>query len=308
MQILLTGATGYVGARVAERLLARGHHVRGLARSDAAAGRLVAQGVEPIRGDLGDRDGLAAASAEADALVHTAFSHGGDFAAAVAEERAAIQVVAEVFAGTGKALIVTTATGVLGATGPEPVDESFPGQPSFPAAIRREVEAITLSSTARGVRGIVIRPPILVHGHGASVFVPMLVEAARRTGLAAHIGDGANCLGTVHVDDLGELYALALEAAPTTGAVYNAAAGAVTMRAVAAAIETGSGGQARAAAVPPEAAAEMWGGFPALLLGLDNVTSPVRARAELGWRPYEATPSLVEDLAQGSYAAVRAAA
>jgi hypothetical protein len=54
MRVFLTGATGYIGNAVAERLRSAGHQLSALARSDAAAARLSAAGIEPIRGDFAD--------------------------------------------------------------------------------------------------------------------------------------------------------------------------------------------------------------------------------------------------------------
>jgi nucleoside-diphosphate-sugar epimerase len=59
MKGLVTGATGYRGAVVAEALATRGHQGWGLARSERSANELCACGIEPVRGDFGDPVGLA---------------------------------------------------------------------------------------------------------------------------------------------------------------------------------------------------------------------------------------------------------
>lgn len=56
----VTGGSGFVGGRLIERLVADGWSVRGLARSDASAAAVKARGAEPVRGDLDDRNALAA--------------------------------------------------------------------------------------------------------------------------------------------------------------------------------------------------------------------------------------------------------
>jgi len=106
----------------------------------------------------------------------------------------------EAFDGTGKRMVVATATGVLGDTGPEPVADDFAGQPDFPARIRMGVEDDVRQASRRGVRGVVVRPAILLHGHGAGQFVPMLVAAARASGVAGYPGAGTNRLASVHDD------------------------------------------------------------------------------------------------------------
>lgn len=300
MKVLVTGATGYLGSRVVQALTARGHQVAGLVRGLDGADRLRRTGIEPVLGDLAQPTSFTAAALAADGVIHTAFGHGTDFMAAVDEERRAVRVLIEVLVGTGKRLVASTATGVLGDAGPEPVDESFPGQPDFPGRVRMGVEEDLKAAAARGVRTSVVRPATLVHGHGASQFVPMLVAAARRTGVAGYLGEGRNRLAAVHVDDLADLFVRALEQAEP-GAIYNGAGADVSTLELAQAIAAGNPGL-RAASLAPEQATGAWGAFPAMLLGISNRASGKRARRELGWAPYAATPSLVQDLSAGSYA------
>lgn len=302
MRYLVTGASGYLGSRVVARLIARGHHVLGLARSENAAAIITGLGAEPVIGDLADPEVWLPVARTADCVVHTAFDHGGDFMEAVEEERRTVGALVEAFGGTGRLIVGTTATGVLGDTGPDgPVDETFPGQTSFPARVRMAVEEDLQAAAARDVRAVVIRPAILVHGHGASQFVPHLVAAAHRSGVAAYNGEGSNRITTVHVDDLADLYALAVERAPA-GSIYNAAGGEISTRALAEALAAGKAGL-RTASVTPDAAAGIWGAFPAMLLGIENRAAGTRACRELGWSPYAATPSLADELRFGTYVA-----
>ena len=303
MKFLVTGATGYVGSRVTSVLKARGHDAVGLVRSPAAAETLEAAGVETTPGDLAQPGTFADAALGCDGVIHNAFGHGADFMAAVEEERRAIAALIEVYAGTGKRLVAATATGVVGDTGPEPVGEDFPGQSDFPARVRMAVEEDLKRAADRGVHTVVVRPAIFVHGHGASQFVPMLVNVARQRGEAGYLGEGSNRIATVHVDDLADLFGLAAESAPA-GSLYNGAGGDISMAEFAAAIAAGNTG-VRAASYSPGQAAEAWGAFPAMLLGIDNRTSGDRARSELGWRPYERTPALTQELSAGTYADLR---
>jgi len=96
MQVFMTGASGYIGFRVAGLLLSVGHSVIGLARSDEASDRLVHAGVRPARGDLRDPARLHVLASEADAIVHTAFDHDlSRFAEAVQAERTAVMALLE---------------------------------------------------------------------------------------------------------------------------------------------------------------------------------------------------------------------
>lgn len=302
MHVLLTGATGYLGSRVAQALMRRGHRVTAAVRDEAAAARAIDGGISATTiAALENGDLLATAAVSCDVLIHTAFGHGHEFTEQVDVERRAIAAVAGRLRGTGKSVIVSTANGVLGDTGAEPAGDDHAGNPSFPAAIRCGVERLVLDPAA-GIRGIVIRPAILVHGHGLGQFVPLLVDTARREGVSAYLGEGLNRISAVHVDDLAELYVLALEHAPA-GAVYNTAecVPAATMREMAEAIAAGIGDRCGAESVDSERATALWGGFPAFLLGLNNQVTAARAREELGWRVGLDTPSLLDDLSRGSY-------
>ncbi|MBA4124136.1 MAG: NAD-dependent epimerase/dehydratase family protein [Acidobacteria bacterium] len=75
MKVFLTGATGYVGSVVAEKLLGKGHEVSGLARNEAAEAKLIERGITAFTGDLTDAERLKRGAKEADAVIHTAFSH-----------------------------------------------------------------------------------------------------------------------------------------------------------------------------------------------------------------------------------------
>ena len=300
MKYLVTGVTGYLGARVARRLVERRDSVVGLVRTRSAASAVEALGIEPLVGGLGDAEVLSAAARRVDGVIHTAFDHRVDFSVAVAEERAAMNVLLASARGSGKLVVGSTATGVLGNTGPAAVDESFSGDPGFPARFRMEVERDILASVSEGVRAVVIRPAILVHGHGASQFVPALVDAARKSTRAAYVGDGRNRIASVHVDDLADLYILAVDSAPA-GAVYNAAGGDTSMRELAEAIATGNPG-VRPESVSAADARALWNPFLAMLAAIDNRVLADRARRELLWEPYRHTPALTVDVTSGSYA------
>lgn len=268
-------------------------------RTVEGADKLRADGIEATLGDLAQPTSFRSSATSCDGVIHTAFGHGIDFIAAVEEERQAIASLIEAYAGTGKRLVVSTATGVVGETGPELVDESFPGQPDFPARARMGVEDDLKVAAARGVRSVVVRPAIFVHGHGGSQFVPMLVNMARERGEAGYLGDGDNRIATVHVDDLAELFVLAAEKGEA-GSLFNGVGGDISTAELAAAIAVGDS-NVTAISYTPERAVEVWGPFPAMLLGINNRASGDRARREFDWRPYERTPELAEDLSTGSY-------
>ncbi len=75
--VVVTGATGLIGSRIAERLVADGHAVRALVRPGTDAAPLEALGVEVARGDLTDAASVAAAVDGAEFVVHSGAATGG---------------------------------------------------------------------------------------------------------------------------------------------------------------------------------------------------------------------------------------
>jgi nucleoside-diphosphate-sugar epimerase len=299
MNVFLTGATGYLGSHVAARLRAAGHAVFGLSRNAAAAEKLRQCGVSPVPGDLREPDTLAEAARRADAVVHAAFSHDtGSFEEALRLDRGATAAFVEALAGTGKPLVATSGSGLLGDTGPEPVGEDFPVNPAFLLAPRVAAEQDVLRAAGRGVRTVVLRFPLYVYGHGGSVFVPWLIEQAKKAGAVPYVGTGEHRSSAVHVDDAADLYLLALERAPAGSLFHGASEHGVRARALAEAIGRARGVPARS--VTPEEARSAWGPRLAAFLSMNNQTASERARAELGWQPRAAT-TLLADVETGSY-------
>jgi nucleoside-diphosphate-sugar epimerase len=294
MRVFITGATGYVGGAVASRLLEAGHAVAGLARSDAAAERLRDAGVEPVAGGLADVEVLGRETARADAVVHAAMEPGRR---AVELDRAVIDAVLRAAEATGKAFVYTSGTAVVGETGSAAASEDAPIDPAGPVAWRAAHEALVTGAAERGVRGIVIRPS-LVYGRGGGN-VRRDVERARGDGGARFVGDGRNRWSTVHVDDLADLYVLALEKAPA-GSLWMAEGGeSVSMSELAEAVARAAGIGARTEGVSGDDAKAHFG-WAARMLALNMVVTADRARRELGWSP--SRPTLLEELASGGYA------
>jgi nucleoside-diphosphate-sugar epimerase len=292
MQVFLTGASGYIGSAVAERLRAAGHQLTGLARSDAAAARLMDSGVTPVRGDFSDAQSVAAAAGRADGVISMATTYDP------AIDGPAVDAILGALAGSNKPFIYTSGIWAHGDTGGSVVDESSPPRPAELVKWRQAVEDRVLAAARRGIRTVVIRPAI-VYGRGGGIPAGF-VDTARRQGAAQYVGTGENRWPFVHVDDLADLYALALEQAPPGTLLLGVSGPSYPVREVAAAASRGAGAAGRTTSWPLAEARQKLGGYADALV-LDQQASGKRARELLGWRPHR--PGILEDIERGSYAA-----
>ncbi len=292
MRVFLTGATGYIGSAVAERLIRAGHQVAGLARSDEAVRKLEAAGVTPVRGNLRATAALAESAATAEAVIHI----GLEWSTHTAEiDRAAVESLLNALEGSGKPFIYTSGVWVLGDTGDEVAGEDAKLDPPPIVAWRPAVERLVLEASDRGIRGIVIRPA-MVYGCGGGA-LRGFVESAREKGLVQFVGHGDNHWSFVHIDALAELYLLALEKG-RAGDLYVATTGPpLRVRDVAEAAARPCG--AAAASWPLEEARKVLGPMADALI-LNQRVAGTRAAQRLGWKPE--APSVFEELARGSYA------
>ena len=298
MRIFVTGASGWIGSAVVADLLAAGHHVVGLARSEASALALDTAGAQVARGDLGDVDVLRAAAADSDAVVHLAFRHdiafAGDFDTAVSSDRAAIQALGDALAGSDRPLAV--ASGVAGLKPGAVAIERDMAEPFAGHGGRVLNERAVLALADRGVRSMSVRFAPTVHGEGDHGFIAAVVTADRSAGTAAYIGDGVNRWPAVHRFDAARLVRLGIEGAPPGSVLHAVGEQGVTLRDVAQAI--GRGLDLPVTSITAEQAGDQFG-FLAGFLAMDMPVSSALTRDLLSWRP--TGPGLVEDLNQGHY-------
>jgi nucleoside-diphosphate-sugar epimerase len=241
---------------------------------------------------LTDTDLLSEAAREAGGVIHTALPHSPD---APDIDRKAVEAILVALEGTNKPFIYTSGIWVYGSTGEGVATEETPLNPTPMVAWRPGDEKLALGGAERGVRAVVIRPGIVYGGSGG--IIGGMIQEAREKGVVRFVGTGDNRWPQVHVEDLADLYVLALERAPA-GTILNATSHeSVRLRDVAEAASRAGGAAGRIEAWPLEEARKDLGGY-ADALALDQQVSGKRASELLGWKPKAA--SLLEDLAHDS--------
>lgn len=298
MRVFLTGATGWIGSAVVPELIGAGHQVLGLARSDSSAAALAGTGAEVQRGSLDDLDGLQAAAAASDGVIHTAYKHdiafSGDFQGAAEADLRTIEAFGEALQGSERGLVIASGTAAL-APGVVGTEEDS-GDPSSGAAARIRSEQTLLSLASRGVRSSSLRLPPSVHGEGDHGFLAILIGIAREKGVSGYVADGSNRWPAVHRLDAARLFRLALEKAPAGSVLHAVADEGVPTRAIAEVI--GRHLDLPIVSISPEDAAEHFGWIGGFF-ALDVPASSALTRERFGWDP--AHPGLIDDLDQGHY-------
>jgi nucleoside-diphosphate-sugar epimerase len=290
MRVLVTGATGGIGSAVIDELLGAGHTVLGVARTEAGAAALAARGIEVHRGDLTEPETLAAGARACDGVAHTAFIHDfSRFAENIEIERVAVAAMLNALAGSGKPIVISSGILMM-----KPGGEALTESDVAADFGRGSTENMVIAAAQRGVRSAAIRLPPTVHSKDDHGFTPLLIEAARKSGVAAYIGDGANRWPAVHRLDAARLYRLVLEKG-SAGARYHAIGDeGVPAREIAGAIGAHLGLPVVSLPEPGEHF-----GFLGMFFAMDAPATAHVTRAELGWAPRQ--PGLLAGLATDAY-------
>jgi nucleoside-diphosphate-sugar epimerase len=296
MRVFVTGATGFIGARIVRELIDNGHQVLGLTRSDAGAQALIAAGARAHRGSLEDLESLSSGAARSDAVIHCAFDHDfsspARFVASSEKDKRAIEALGSALAGSGRQLIVSAGIGPWAAPG-LPMTEDI--DPPADSPMPRVSEQAALALRSQGVTVAVVRLP-QVHDPRKQGLVTLLIPSAREKGVSAYVGDGLNRWPAAHVSDVARLYRLALEK-HEDGAKYHAVAEeGVPFREIAEAL--GRGLNVPAVSIARDEAAAHFG-FLGMFAGLDLPASSATTRQRLGWDP--TGPGIIADLDRMRY-------
>lgn len=199
MRVHVTGGSGFLGGRVIPLLVARGHHVTALARTNVAADRVVALGATPLLGDLDDPASIDAAFllSEADVLVNLAslgFGHAPAIVSAAEE------------AGLRRAIFVSTTS-------------IFTRLPTSSKPVRLAAERTVQSSALDWT----ILRPTMIYGAAGDRNMAQLLRGLRRLPALPLPGGGRGLQQPVHVDDLAEAIVTAIGVRESIGRAYDLA-------------------------------------------------------------------------------------
>ncbi|MET0863972.1 MAG: SDR family oxidoreductase [Nakamurella sp.] len=300
MRVFVTGASGWIGSAAVDELLAAGHEVTGLARSDASATALQIKGVKVRRGDLDDLASIRQGAESADAVLHLANKH--DFAnpaVSNAAERAAVQTIGDVLVGSARPFLL--AAGVAALTQGRPATEVDASPFHGPESPRGGAENLAFEFADRGVRTVSLRFAPTVHAAGDHGFIAVISAIARERGVSGYPADGTNRWAAVHRSDAARLISLGLDKAvsdyPAKGLRLHAVAEeGVPTKEIAEAI--GRAFNLPVTSINPDDVQDHFGWIGAFF-GMEMSAESTATRELLGWTP--TGPTLVEDLDAGAY-------
>lgn len=294
MRIFVTGASGFVGSAIVKDLLAAGHSVLGLARSEKSANALIRMGAKVHRGDIYDLESLKQGAAVCDAVIHTAFNHDfSKFKENCETDRLVIQALGVALADSGKPLVITSGIGLLHNPGLKLESDVPPHSDQIPRAASEEAAN---ALAANGVDVYIVRLPPTVHDRGDHGFIPMIIGMAKEKRESVYIEKGNNQWPAVHRLDAAVVYRMIVEQRPAQKVFHAVAESGIAFRLIAEAI--GNGLYLPTVSKSAEDAKEHFTWFTHFA-SLDCPASSEQTRTVLGWKPQEI--SLIDDLNVGGY-------
>ncbi|MBK1895179.1 NAD-dependent epimerase/dehydratase family protein [Chryseobacterium paridis] len=283
-KILITGITGYIGGTIAAKLLDKKYNVVGLIRNEIHAKELATLGVETIVGDIHDETVIQSAIQKVDAVIHNADS---------ADDAYAIDSIINALEGSGKTLIFTSGSAIFGGKeNGEKSDfvftEDIPLNPRLEMASRVLINDYVIQSAHKNIRSIVI-VPTMVYGRGLglkqdSIQVPALLQFSKEKGFGIYFGKGENIWSNIHIEDLADLYVLALENAKA-GSMYYAENGSSTIKNIAETISDKYSLQPAQSLSVQEAVNRFGAAGGYFGFASNSLCNSDKAKKELGWNP-----------------------
>jgi nucleoside-diphosphate-sugar epimerase len=283
-KILITGITGYIGGTVARKLVEKNHQVVGLVRNETQVKELEKLGIESIIGNIHDESVLKSAISNVDAIIHNADS---------ADDAYAVDSIINALEGSGKTLIFTSGSAILGGKeNGEKSDfiftEDIPLNPRLEMASRVLINDYVLRSAHKNIRSIVI-VPTMVYGNGLglkkdSIQIPALVEFSKEKGVGIYFGKGENIWSNIHIEDLADLYVLALENAKA-GSIYYAENGSSSLKNIAEHISKKHNLKPPQSLSVQEAVDRFGPAGGYFGFASNSLCSADKAKKELGWNP-----------------------
>jgi nucleoside-diphosphate-sugar epimerase len=272
MRVFVTGGSGFCGSAVIPQLIAAGHTVSAIARSDKSADKLKSWGVSTVvKGDIVDLEILSEQAKNSEALCDGLLAGNG----------------------TNKTFVGTS--GTLGLTG---LDESstMAASPHMPRYLS---DQLTMSYKEKGLRVMIVRLSPVVHGPGKEnehPFVTGQIAATKKAGFAAYVEGGSNLWPSVHVKDAASLYVLGLEKAPSGVSLHGAAEEGIPTKEIAEFIAKKMGVEAKN--VNREEAMAHFG-WLGMIMQLGGKVTTEKTREWTGWKPVEY--GLFEELENYTY-------
>jgi nucleoside-diphosphate-sugar epimerase len=222
---LITGATGFIGGRLAERLVQDGQRVRCLARATSDTSRLDKLDLELVVGDLTDARSLARAVEGCRYVVHCG---------ALVSDWAPVEEIKQINVGgtrnvleaavtaSVERVVHVSSTDVYGYPGGEAVDETYAATPfrNWYAQTKLEAEAEVRHAASAHPLEVVILRPATVYGPGSVEVVGEIAKAIRKRNMLL-IGGGRAVAGLVYVDNVVDAVMLALHHAAAPGQAFN---------------------------------------------------------------------------------------
>ncbi len=297
MKIFVTGATGFIGGSLAQRLVADGHQVCGLVRSEIKAGLLEQAGIQPIIGTLDNAQVLTEAAHQADAIID----------AASADHLGSVETLLKALTGTEKPFLHTSGSSIVcddargESENPKIYHDDSYIQPTPMREARFAIDRfVRFAGISHGIRTAVICPT-MIYGAGRGLQkdsdqIPKLIRRSKEQEAGVYIGKGLNRWSNVYINDLVDLYLLALEKAPSASFFF-AENGEESFYAIAHTASQALGFKGKTQSWNAADAIAQYGDWARFALASNCRVRSVNARRLLGWSPKG--PSLLEALESG---------